>query len=308
MQVHFSFTSRRSAGASLVLTALAIAVSSVPAQDQSESIKRSAVALDGYCPVCIVDMKEWVAGSPAYTAEYDGAVYRFPSEQVREKFLSNPTRYVPALGGDCAVCYARGGKRVPGSVYFTAFHRQRLYLFPDEKQKQAFVDDPAAFADVDLAYDGNCAVCQVEMNKGVPGKPEFTAHHNGFRYLFPAEEQRKMFLENTAKYAVATPQAEESVSATTPPGEGEPVSIGGKSACAFCEYGLKPLGSDELGLAIVTDEGDIYVVEDAHELYPEVYEGRFEGLQLKVTGVPLKREGRTIWLKPSNLENLTPGS
>ena len=39
-------------------------------------------------------------------------------------------------------------------------------------------------------------MCQVEFKKDAPGKPEIAAVHQCLRYLFPAEQQREMFLAN----------------------------------------------------------------------------------------------------------------
>ena len=86
--------------------------------------------LGGYSPVCIVDANKWAKGSPDHQATYDGVKYYFPDEAIKAKFLANPAKYVPALGGDCIVCYAKLGKRVHGSVNHTARHDNRLFLFP----------------------------------------------------------------------------------------------------------------------------------------------------------------------------------
>jgi hypothetical protein len=46
----------------------------------------------------------------------------------------------------------------------------------------------------------------------------------------------------------------------------------------------------------------VYVIENAHKLYPHVYEDRFEGLPLEVTGHVIKRDGKTAWIQPTNLK------
>jgi YHS domain-containing protein len=75
-----------------------------------------------------------------------------------------------------------------------------LFLFANEQGKQMFTADPAAFANADLAFGGQCAVCRVDMRQAVAGKPQFTEVHNGLRYRFPSAEQRGMFLANPKKY------------------------------------------------------------------------------------------------------------
>ena len=156
--------------------------------------------MEGYCPVCLKDMKKWVLGNPAYQAVYDGHVYSFMSDAQKKIFTANPLRYVPVLGGDCVTCLAKMSRRMPGNIRHAAYHRGRLYLFAGKDQKQMFLKDASAFSNVDLALNGNCPVCQVEMQKNVPGNAEISTTLNGKRYLFLSAEQQKMFLSNPKKY------------------------------------------------------------------------------------------------------------
>lgn len=59
---------------------------------------------------------------------------------------------------------------------------------------------------------------------------------------------------------------------------------------------------DQLGLAVKAKDGTVYVVENAHKLYPQVYENRFEGLPLAVTGKVIKRDGKITWIQPTTLK------
>ena len=261
---------------------------------------KSTLALEGYCPVCIIAMKKWVPGKSEHQTTYDGKTYYFPSEKQKEMFLADPAKYVPALGGDCTVCLAKMGKRVPGNIRNAALHEHRLFLFPSADQKKEFQANPSEYANVDLALDGKCAVCQVEFNKDVPGKPEIAVVHQGLRYLFPAEKQLEMFLANPDKYAVKQDANKQSSTRTA---RTQLVTVKGKSGCAGCDHGVVPIGSpDELGLAVNAKDGTVYVVEDAHKLYPKVYEARFEGLPLAVTGKVLKRDGKIAWIQPTDLK------
>ncbi len=98
--------------------------------DEGDRMEGPQIGLGGYCPVCILDANKWAKGSSDHQATYDGVTYYFPDEAIKAKFLADPAKYVPALGGDCIVCYAKLGKRVPGSVNRTALHDNRLFLFP----------------------------------------------------------------------------------------------------------------------------------------------------------------------------------
>lgn len=158
------------------------------------------VALQGYCPVCIIDLEKWVKGDPKYSVVMDGKTYLFPGEDAKQKFLKRTTKYTPALSGDCIVCAVDKRVRRPGSVNYASMHKGRLYLFPDQATKDVFMNKPEKYENAELAMGGRCVVCKVEMKKDVPGKEEFGTVYGGIRFLFPSMEQKKMFLTNPKKY------------------------------------------------------------------------------------------------------------
>ncbi|MEN0110461.1 MAG: hypothetical protein AAF805_07020 [Planctomycetota bacterium] len=158
-------------------------------------------ALDGHCPVCIVEMKAWKRGDERFASVYDGRRYLFPSAKERAIFDADPAKYAPAAGGDCVVCRVEMGKSVPGSARFAARYDGRVYLFPGDEQRQTFLADPERYATADLAYDGDCAVCRVDMKHRMAGNEAHTAVHDGKRYLFPSDRERQVFLANPMKYA-----------------------------------------------------------------------------------------------------------
>lgn len=161
------------------------------------------VGLQGYCPVCIVNLKKWVKGTQRFTADYDGVRYYFPGEEQKQAFLEAPAKYSPVLAGDDIVVYTQTSKRVKGSLSHAVLHDGRLYLFANADSKRRFQSQPATFANADVALNGECPVCRVDMRQRVAGKPEFAAKHNGLRYFFPADPQKQTFLENPAAYVEA---------------------------------------------------------------------------------------------------------
>ncbi len=171
----------------------------------TRTAQKPTVALEGYCPVCLINLHKWIKGNPLYQVTYDGHVYRFPGEKQKQAFVANPTKYVPALGGDCVVCYTQMGKRMAGDLHHGMFHKGRVYFFASEQQKQMFAENPGKYENVDLALGGNCPVCKVEMNAVMAGNPDIAADYLGLRYLFPSEKMRDMFLANPDKYRVARP-------------------------------------------------------------------------------------------------------
>ncbi len=171
-------------------------------QNLGSTSKQADVALSGYCPVCVLDMKKWVKGDPRFNVVQDGKTYLFPSDEQRQLFLENPDKYTPAFGGKCTVCQVEMGKTMDGTVQFATLHEGRLFLFPGDEQKQMFLKNPSKYANIDLVAEGKCIVCRVEMQKEVQGKPEFAAFHKNLRYWFPGPDQLKMFVANPSKYEV----------------------------------------------------------------------------------------------------------
>lgn len=275
----------------------------------SATKKTQRVGLRGYCPVCIIEARKWERGRPEFHTVYDGVKYLFPSAAIKQKFDATPAKYVPALGGDCTVCYAKMGKRVPGSVQYAAIDKNRLYLFPSNEQKQMFLKDPTAFFNVDLAANGECVVCRKMANKRVPGSKDHAVIHDGLKYLFPSAKEARAFEQSPQNFVPSQRGTDKAVlqktSAKYDNVATKFVSLSGKSGCAGCEYGVKPLGSpEELGLAVKTSTGKVVVIENAHKLYPKIYADRFEGQNLVVEGEILKNEGNYAWLSPKSVRVL----
>lgn len=167
---------------------------------QKKAMENGEVGLEGYCPVCIIAKSQWVKGSAEFASKYDGKTYYFPSDEVKAAFDADPAAYVPVLGGDCVVCYAKDGKtRSPGNIRFASLTNQRLFLFPNDEIRQMFNKDAATYVNTDLG-DGNCIVCKVKSGKSVAGSEKFTAVHNGFRYLFPSDNERQMFMASPGDF------------------------------------------------------------------------------------------------------------
>ncbi|MEM9367985.1 MAG: hypothetical protein AAGD07_18485 [Planctomycetota bacterium] len=263
------------------------------------TMRASRTGLDGYCPVCVVEARKWEKGRPDIHSTFDNVTYYFPNQAIRAKFDANPQKYVPALNGDCIVCYEKAGKRIAGSVKHAAIHRDRLYLFPGEGEKQAFLKEPAAYEASDLAANGVCVVCLAKANKHVAGSPNHTVIHDGLRYQFPTAQEANVFRQSPQTFLekgmMASKAEMQSVSSNA-------VQLVGRSGCAACEFGVTPLGApEELGLAVVDASGRVTVVENAHEDYPQIYQDRFEGKQLSLEGKIVKSQGKIDWVQPTSL-------
>src|SRR5690349_7357662 len=68
------------------------------------------VAIKGYDPVAYFTDNKAEPGSDAFTAQYEGATFKFASAAHRDLFLADPAKYVPQYGGFCAYGTAEGHK------------------------------------------------------------------------------------------------------------------------------------------------------------------------------------------------------
>lgn len=66
------------------------------------------IAIDGTDPVAYFKENQPVAGNPAITHFWNGATWRFSSEENRDDFAANPAAYAPQYGGYCAWAVAEG--------------------------------------------------------------------------------------------------------------------------------------------------------------------------------------------------------
>ncbi|WP_339736043.1 YHS domain-containing protein [uncultured Gimesia sp.] len=286
-----------------LLASLVVFSQGLDAKENQKS-KQATVALDGHCAVCLVKSNKVVKGDAKHSVVYDGQTYLFPSENVKNMFVANPAKYVPALNGDCSVCFAHhDGVRNPGKIDHVSFYQGRAFLFPNSQIKSIFDQSPQKYADVDLACDGKCIVCKIDGGKNVPGKPEFTAIYKGMRYQFPSAAVMQKFQDNPAKY-VGQKSENQSTSSTTAAAS-QLVSIKGTTGCAACEYGVHPKKDpNTLGLAVKSEDGKIYVIEGAHDSHPALYKKRFESLKISVKGKQIAQQGKFIWLEPQSIEKL----
>ncbi|MEN1680181.1 MAG: hypothetical protein AAGJ46_11355 [Planctomycetota bacterium] len=183
------------------------------------------LAMRGYCPVCLVEGKAWVAGDPRLATVFDGKAYYFPDAKRRQQFVADPLKYAPALGGDNIVLYAETGRREPGDLSRGITHQGRVYFVGTQAERDRFNANPNRYANVDLALGGNCVVCRVEMRQNVPGEEKLTSVFGGIRYQFANAQQQRRFAADPARYAKAAAELATAPPATaaprsTPPGSG----------------------------------------------------------------------------------------
>jgi len=110
------------------ITAIALWIAaSVAFAGVETSTDSNDVILAGHDAVAYFTEGKPVEGSAKYTAQYDGAVYRFASADNRDTFQANPEKYAPAYGGFCALGASFGKKfEVDGKAFQVV--EGRLYV------------------------------------------------------------------------------------------------------------------------------------------------------------------------------------
>jgi YHS domain-containing protein len=68
------------------------------------------VAIKGYDPVAYFIDGKPVKGSDQYSFEWNGAKWRFSTDQNRKLFMEHPEKYAPQYGGFCAYGVSQGKK------------------------------------------------------------------------------------------------------------------------------------------------------------------------------------------------------
>jgi hypothetical protein len=101
----------------------------------------SGFAISGYDPVGYFVDGRPVVGSSTYEAIWNGAAWRFANEGNRAAFLAAPEIYAPRYGGYDAGSIAHG-IAAPADPTMFLVAGGRLYLFRDDRARQAFLSSP----------------------------------------------------------------------------------------------------------------------------------------------------------------------
>jgi len=100
----------------------------------------------GFCPVVLKDLRKKISVNPKLVAVYEGALYTFSSKSARKKFLDDPTRYAPVMGGSDMIQLIDHGQTVEGSLEHCCWFRGRLYMFAGAESLQTFLDHHSQYA------------------------------------------------------------------------------------------------------------------------------------------------------------------
>lgn len=101
------------------------------------NLPASGVALEGYSPVSYFTKGVAEKGDPRFSAEHNGAIYHFTSQDQLELFKKNPDRYEPQCGGWCAFGMSVEDKFPVDPTKFRVVDN-KLYLFLNNEDINAF--------------------------------------------------------------------------------------------------------------------------------------------------------------------------
>lgn len=112
------------------------------------------LALDGYCPVTLVEESRWQPGDSQISVVYEQRIYWFASAEHAQRFQARPQHYAPVLAGHDLVEWKATGRLVPGKREHGVVYRNQYYLFASEQSLQQFWQAPDAFVEIARqAYD-----------------------------------------------------------------------------------------------------------------------------------------------------------
>jgi YHS domain-containing protein len=113
-------------------------------------VSRATFALEGHCPVHLLEQSAWVAGDERWGANHRDKTYLFVSQSCQQKFMADPDRYAPVLSGNDPVALVDRGESVPGrrehGCYFGVEPNRRVVLFANEASYQTFSRNPQRYA------------------------------------------------------------------------------------------------------------------------------------------------------------------
>ena len=144
--VHRTPQPRRLFLATLVLAASAAALLAMTAYAYDENsaspinVDASGLALKGHDPVAYFSASAPTLGKQQFSAQHQGATYRFASAANRDAFVANPTRYAPAYGGFCAMGVALE-KKLDVDPQAWRVVDGRLYLNVNKDVQKRWLDD-----------------------------------------------------------------------------------------------------------------------------------------------------------------------
>ncbi len=109
------------------------------------NVTSAKIALQSHDPVAYQTVGKPVLGQEAFSAEHEGATYRFSSAANLATFKANPAKYAPIHGGFCQQGMA-GGRKLDGDPALFRVADGKLAVFSYKAALDGFLKDPAGNA------------------------------------------------------------------------------------------------------------------------------------------------------------------
>lgn len=116
-----------------------------PGPNTGPAAAQPPLALDGHCPVELVEREQWQPGDKRWGAFHRGKLYLFAGPEQQQKFLQNPDYYSPAMSGNDPVIAVEQQRLVQGHRQHGLFCDSRIYLFSSEETLNQFSRDPLRY-------------------------------------------------------------------------------------------------------------------------------------------------------------------
>lgn len=112
---------------------------------QSAAEALPPLGLEGFCPIALIENKEWKEGDRQFGCIHRGQLYLFLSLKARDQFMESPDRYAPILAGFDPVTFTEKGELVAGNREHGRFIDDRIVLFTSEESFVKFKADPMKY-------------------------------------------------------------------------------------------------------------------------------------------------------------------
>ena len=155
---------------------------SVPVSVSATAVE-PRLALDGFCPVSLVEGHRLISGQPAMSLAHDGLVYRFHDDRMRQTFRKQPGRFLPVNGGRCPVTQVDQGEIRPGEARWSLLYKDHLYLCASEESRARFLKNPERYAHIAIADLQLCPHCWGRDGSLAQGPTSTSLAPTGWRTL-----------------------------------------------------------------------------------------------------------------------------
>lgn len=132
-----------------VASALPKNVPAEKAEFEPATVEQPELAMQGFCPVTVINDDKWVEGRPDFGVIHLGKLYLFTSQEHMNTFLADPVPFTPVLNEIDVVRFFEERKIVPGKREWglkDPIHN-RMFFFADEAAMEHFYNEYERYTD-----------------------------------------------------------------------------------------------------------------------------------------------------------------